>query len=175
MVRICFDYGHGGKDSGAIYNGRKESIDNLIIGMEVAKRVRIFGADVDEIRTTDVSIGLKERCVFANNGKYDYFISFHRNAFKPEVGTGAETFVYTSALLKSRALAKKMQDALVACGFRNRGVKKADFYVLRKTIMPAVLIEIGFIDSIIDNTLFDNKRKEIVHELTKAIILGTKE
>jgi len=47
----------------------------------------------------------------------------------------------------------------VICGFKNRGVKKADFYVLRETKMPAVLIEIGFIDNSIDNALFDIKRK----------------
>lgn len=174
MVRLCFDYGHGGRDSGAVYKGRKESTDNLSIGVGIAKRLRIFGVDVGETRITDVSIGLKERCVFANDGKYDYFISFHRNAFKPEVGIGAETFVYTNGSLKSRELAKKMQEALVACGFRNRGVKTANFYVLKNTIMPAVLIEIGFIDNTADNTLFDNKRKEIVHELSKAIILETK-
>ncbi len=39
MVRICFDYGHGGRDSGATYKRRKESTDNLTIGMEVAERV----------------------------------------------------------------------------------------------------------------------------------------
>lgn len=173
MVRLCFDYGHGGKDPGAMYKGRKESNDNLSIGMEVAKRLRIFGVEVDEIRTIDVSIGLYERCVFANNGKYDYFISFHRNAFKPEVGNGVESFVYTNASLKARQLARKIQDSLVGCGFKNRGVKTANFYVLRETKMPAVLIEIGFIDNSTDNTLFDDKRKEIVHELSKAIILET--
>lgn len=172
MVRVCFDYGHGGKDSGAVYKGRKECIDNLSIGMEVAKRVRIFGVDVGETRTRDVNLGLKERCDFANVGGYDYFISFHRNAFKPEVGIGAETFIYTNASLRSRELARRMQDALVACGFKNRGIKTADFYVLRKTVMPAVLIEIGFIDNTSDNILFDIKRKEIIHQLTKAIVLG---
>jgi len=174
MVRICFDYGHGGRDSGAVYQGRKESVDNLSIGIDIANRVRIFGVEVDEIRTSDVSLGLKERCIFANKGKYDYFISFHRNAFKPEIGTGAETFVYTNASLKSRELAKEMQDALLACGFKNRGVKEANFYVLRETIMPAVLIEIGFIDNSIDNGLFDIKRKQIIQELTKSIVLNTK-
>lgn len=171
MVRLCFDYGHGGKDPGAMYKGRKESDDNLSIGTEVAKRLRIFGVEVDEIRTIDVSISLNERCIFANSGEYDYFVSFHRNAFKPEVATGVETFVYTSGSLKARQLAKKIQDGLLACGFKNRGVKRANFYVLRETKMPAVLIEIGFIDNTTDNTLFDDKRREIINEITKAIIL----
>ena len=173
MVRLCFDYGHGGKDCGAIYKYRKESIDNLNIGMEVANRVRMFGIKVDETRTTDVIMGLKERVIFANNGKYDYFISFHRNAFRPEEGIGAETFIYTHGSLKSRQLAEKIQRALVICGFENRGIKMADFYVLRKTIMPAVLVEVGFIDNSIDNFIFDNNRREIIHEISRSIILAT--
>lgn len=175
MIRLCFDYGHGGRDPGAVYRGRKESMDNLSIGMEVAKRVRIFGVEVDEIRTTDVSVGLEERCIYANNGKHDYFISFHRNAFRPEEANGAETFVYTNPSVRARQLAKEIQRNLEACGFRKRGVKTADFYVLRKTKMPALLIEIGFIDNSGDNAIFDYKRKDIVHQLSKAIILGTKE
>lgn len=173
MVRLCFDYGHGGKDSGAIYNGRKESIDNLSIGREVAKRIRNLGIEVGETRTTDIIMGLKERANFANNGYYDYFISFHRNAFKPELANGAETFVYSYASPKADKLAHRIQIALINCGFKDRGVKRANFYVLKYTKMPAILIEIGFLDNTIDNNIFDNKRIEIIHELTKAIVLET--
>ncbi len=171
MIRLCFDYGHGGKDSGAIYNGRKESMDNLSIGMEVAKRIRIFGVEVDETRTSDVNVGLKERCDFANKGDYDYFISFHRNAFSPEKATGVETFVHPNASPKANELAMLLQKALVECGFKDRGVKKANFYVLRETKMPAILVEIGFIDNSLDNNILDIKRRQIIHELSKSIIL----
>ncbi|MDR7857527.1 N-acetylmuramoyl-L-alanine amidase [Tissierella sp.] len=174
MVRICFDYGHGGRDPGAVYRGRKESMDNLSIGMEIAKRLRIFGLEVDEIRGADVTVGLEERCINANNGNYDYFISFHRNAFRPEEANGVETFVYTNPSIRARQLANEIQKNLEICGFRSRGVRTADFYVLKKTKMPALLIEIGFIDNSGDNAIFDYKRKEIVHQISKAIILGTK-
>ena len=107
MIRICFDYGHGGRDSGATYKGRMESMDNLVVGMKVAERVRGFGVVVDEIRTTDESKSLSERCIFANNGKYDYFISFHRNAYKPEEGSGVETYVYTNGSSRSIILETK--------------------------------------------------------------------
>lgn len=175
MIRICFDYGHGGRDPGAIYKGRKESMDNLVLGMKVAENLRRFGVVVDEIRTTDTSKSLNERCIFANNGKYDYFISFHRNAYRPEEGSGAETYVHINGSSRAMLLAKEIQKALVACGFRNRGVKRADFQVLRRTKMPAVLIEIGFMDNSKDNAIFDSKREEIIHELARAIILETKE
>lgn len=172
MVKICFDYGHGGRDSGAVYKGRKESLDNLDLGMRVAERVAMFSLEIAETRTSDVSLGLGERVDFANKGNYDYFISFHRNAFRPEVANGAETFIHPKASPKARKLAEEIQKGLVACGFRNRGLKTADFYVLRKTKMPAVLIEIGFIDNSIDNDLFDLKRREIIHQISKAIVLA---
>lgn len=175
MIRICFDYGHGGRDSGATYKGRMESMDNLVVGMKVAERVRGFGVVVNETRTSDVSKSLNERCIFANNGKYDYFISFHRNAYNPEEESGAETYIHINVSPRAMLLTKEIQKALVACGFRNRGVKRADFQVLRRTKMPAVLIEIGFIDNSKDNVIFDSKREEIVHELAREIILGTKE
>lgn len=170
MARLCFDYGHGGSDPGAVYKGRKESEDNLSIGMEVAKELRRHGIEIDEIRTTDVAVSLKQRSEFENKGNYDYFISFHRNAFKPEGATGAETFVYTKASAKAKELAEKIQNALVGVGFINRGVKTENFHVLRETRAPAVLVEMGFIDNTKDNNLFDSKRKEIVIGITKAIL-----
>lgn len=173
MVKVCFDYGHGGRDSGAIYKGRKESMDNLDIGMKVAERARIFSLEVGETRTTDINIGLKERVDFANSGNYDYFISFHRNAFKPELANGVEIFIHPNASWKSNKLGIQVQKTLVRCGFRDRRVKEANFYVLRQSIMPAILMEIGFIDNSLDNCIFDIRRKEITNQLAKAIILNT--
>jgi N-acetylmuramoyl-L-alanine amidase len=170
MARLCFDYGHGGSDPGAVYKGRKESDDNFSIGLEVAKELRRHGITVDETRTADVAVSLRQRSEFENKGNYDYFISFHRNAFKPETATGAETFVYTKASAKSKELAEKIQNALVGVGFINRGVKTANFHVLRETKTPAVLVEIGFIDNTRNNNLFDSKRKEIVIGIAKAIL-----
>jgi N-acetylmuramoyl-L-alanine amidase len=125
---------------------------------------------VDEIRTTDKAVSLVERSSFANSKGCDYFISFHRNAFKPEQAKGVETFVYTSPSTKSVQLAEKIQAALVGVGFTNRGVKKANFHVLRETKAPAVLVEVGFIDNSGDNRLFDSKRDEIIKALVKAIL-----
>ncbi len=176
MTRICFDYGHGGNDPGAVYKGRKESDDNLKLGLAVAKEVRRHGVIVDETRTTDKTMSLQTRSSIENKKNYDYFISFHRNAFKPEQANGAETFTYTSQTAKAKGLADKIQRELVKVGFRNRGVKKANFHVLRKTKAPAVLMEIGFIDNTSDNKIFDNKFDEIVVGITKAILeqLGIK-
>lgn len=170
MARLCFDYGHGGEDSGACYNGRKESNDVLSIGKAVATEVRRHGVTVDETRTSDATVSLQGRSNFENKNKYDYFISFHRNAFKPEQARGVETYTYLNGDVKSKALAGRIQTYLVALGFVNRGVKEANFHVLRETKAPAVLIEMGFIDNTGDNNLFDSKRNEIIKSITKAVL-----
>jgi len=170
MARLCFDYGHGGNDPGAVYKGRKEADDVLSLGRAVAAVLRRHGVIVDETRTADVSVSLKARCDFENMGSFDYFISFHRNAFKPETAAGVETYTYLSPGTKSKELAEKIQSTLTNVGFVDRRVKEANFHVLRETKAPAVLIEIGFIDNSQDNALFDSKRADIVSGIAKAIL-----
>lgn len=170
MARLCFDYGHGGEDSGACYNGRKESDDVLILGKAVAAEVRRHRITVDEIRTSDTTVSLNDRSAFENRNTYDYFISFHRNAFQPEQAKGVEIYTYLNPGAKSKGLAQRIQTSLVALGFTDRGVKEANYHVLRETKAPAVLIEIGFIDNTGDNNLFDAKRNEIIKAIAKAIL-----
>lgn len=66
MARLCFDYGHGGRDPGAVYKGRREKDDNLALGKAVAAELRRHGVIVDETRTGDTTIGLRERSNFEN-------------------------------------------------------------------------------------------------------------
>lgn len=170
MARLCFDYGHGGEDSGACYNGRKESNDVLSIGRAVAEEVSRYGVTVDETRTSDATVSLNDRSAFENRNIYDYFISFHRNAYEPEKARGVETYTYLNPGAKSKSLAQRIQTSLVVLGFVDRGVKEANYHVLRETEAPAVLIEIGFIDNTGDNNLFDSKKNEIIKVLAKAIL-----
>lgn len=170
MAGLCFDYGHGGSDSGACYKGRKESDDVLSIGKAVAAEVRKYGVTVDETRTSDATISLGERSSFENRNIYDYFISFHRNAYQPEKAKGVETYTYLNAGTKAKVLAQSIQTSLAALGFIDRGVKTANFHVLRETKAPAVLIEMGFIDNSADNNLFDAKRNEIIRVIAKAVL-----
>ena len=103
---ILFDYGHGGKDPGATYKGRQEANDVLLLGQAVATRLRAAGLQIDETRTTNTTLSLQQRVDMEQKKKYDYFISFHRNAFKPEGATGAEVFVFnlTNPSSKSKQL-----------------------------------------------------------------------
>ena len=170
MIKICLDPGHGGADYGAVYKGRKEKDDVLKVSLALAKELRRHKVIVDETRKSDTTVSLGARSNFEKKGSYDYFISFHRNAYQPEVGQGAETYTYTKQSTKARNLADKIQKGLVETGFKDRGVKKANFHVLRETKAPAILIEIGFIDNTKDNILFDTKFDEIIEVMTKAIL-----
>ena len=170
MPILCFDYGHGGRDPGAVYGDRKEKDDVLEVGKLVACHIRRHGVIVDEVRNSDRTISLKERSRYENKKKYDFFISFHRNAFKPEKASGVESYIYLKGSLKAKALAGKIQKSLVDLGFIDRGVKTANFHVLRETRAPAVLLEIGFIDNSLDNKIFLEKKEKIAEAIAKAIL-----
>lgn len=171
MPIVMIDAGHGGNDPGAVFNGRKESDDVLAFSIHLAAILRTCGVSVHETRISDKTLSLRERSGLELRGRYNYFISIHRNALKPERANGAETFIYRKTTNpKSKALANKIQEAMVEVGFKDRKVKAEDFHVLRETRSPAVLLEIGFIDHSGDNRLFDSEKVRLVHLIADAIL-----
>lgn len=170
MVKIGMDYGHGGSDPGAVYNGRRESDDVLRLGLLMAGKLRAAGLAVEESRTGDTAVSLGQRSRMSNERSDTHFLSIHRNAFRPETATGAEVFVHSSAGEEAVKLAEGIQAALVKVGYVDRGVKRANFFVLRETRAPAVLLEIGFIDNTQDNNLFDSKFEGIADEVVDAVL-----
>lgn len=175
--RVVVDYGHGGTDPGAVYKGRQEKDDTLKLGKMVTAKLRSEGILVDETRTGDETVGLPERSAFANrNGRdyYNYFISIHRNSYHLNTAHGAETYVYVTRNPLSVALATNIQKGLVDVGFRNRGVKESNFYVLRATYAPAVLVEVGFMNNDADNKIFDDNLEQIAQSIADAVILQAK-
>ena len=166
---IIFDYGHGGEDSGATYKGRKEKDDVLKLGKDVKNILEKHGVQVDETRKGDETISLNQRSEIANKKDYDFFISFHRNAFNGKA-FGVETYTHILKKPKAVELATNINNAMVKVGFYNRGVKNANFAVLRQTRADAVLLEVGFIDNVNDNKIFDSKYNMLVLEIAKAIL-----
>ena len=143
-MKIFIDPGHGGSDPGAV--GRIREADyTLPYALELGKVLTELGFHVVYSRTTDVFVSLADRAKLANQAAADYFISIHFNAGG---GTGIETFALAPGG-QAEKLANAVQDNLVIhTGMKNRGVKFANFQVLRGTKMPAILIEGGFVDSI---------------------------
>lgn len=169
MAKWLLDPGHGGTDPGATYNGRKESNDTLRLTLRVGELLKYNNQSVYYTRTSDDTVSLSGRSGMENSGDYDYFISIHRNAYKPETAKGVETYIYSKGG-KSEQLAIKVNDELVKIGFSNRGVKVANFHVLRETKAPAILIEVGFIDNSYDNDIFDANFEKIAVAIVKGCL-----
>lgn len=170
---IMLDAGHGGSDPGAVYEGRQEKDDTLRLTMAVGKILEENGVNVLYTRTTDVYQTPFEKARIANESGADYFISFHRNS-SPQANqyNGVEVLVYDKSGIKYE-MAQNILGALGELGFREIGVKeRPGLVVLRRTRMPALLVEVGFINSEQDNRLFDEKFNEIASSIAEAI-LGT--
>ncbi len=123
------------------------------------------------------------RIQLANSLNVDAFVSIHANAFGSDWNSanGIETFVYPTASKESIALASLVQSALItACNRTDRGVKKANYAVLRETRMPSVLIECGFMTNqeeaalLMSNAYRVQCARAIAFALSTWIYLGKK-
>ncbi|MCK4272497.1 N-acetylmuramoyl-L-alanine amidase, partial [bacterium] len=148
-VTVCLDPGHGGTDPGAVGYHYTEKAANLDVSFETRDYLeQVSGVEgVGMTRTTDVYVSLADRCVYANSGGYDRFMSQHHNAFNTEV-QGTETYCHTDSLGgPSQDLRDEVHPEIIwAFAYNDRGTKTADFYVLRNTTMPSILGEGSFID-----------------------------
>lgn len=145
---IVIDPGHGGSDPGAVGCSLEEEDVVLDIALRTRDLLRRDGLTVYLTREDDRSVGLSTRARFANDRGATRFVSIHANANAGTPATGTETFVYTSASSASRDLGRRVQDEMLAAwGLRDRGLKSANFAVLRQTSMPASLSETAFINN----------------------------
>nr|MDQ3034803.1 N-acetylmuramoyl-L-alanine amidase [Myxococcota bacterium] len=142
---IVIDAGHGGSDPGAVGCSLQEA--NVVLDVTQRLRVLLEGAGVRVAltRDDDTFVGLSARAAYANSRAADGFFSVHSNANSGTPATGTETFVITGAGARSRSLGAGIQAAMIAAwGLRDRGLKEANFAVLRETTMPAALGELAF-------------------------------
>lgn len=170
MTKIVIDAGHGGRDLGASYDGRYEKNDNLNLALAVGKILENDGYDIVYTRDDDVYDSPSQKAAIANQENADFFISFHRNSSEePGQYEGVQTLVYDDSGIKAE-LAREINKNLESEGFKNLGVSvRPDLIVLRKTDMPAVLIETGFINNDKDNTLYDENFNSIAQKIASAI------
>ena len=170
---IVIDAGHGGSDPGAVNKDRQEKDDDLRLAMAVGDILSQNGVNVTYTRTADVYQTPFEKAQIANDADADFFISFHRNSSpRDNQYSGVETLVYDKSGEKLN-MAENINGALGEIGFRNLGVQaRPGLVVLRRTKMPALLIETGFINTDKDNELFDAQFEEMAQAIAYAI-LGT--
>ncbi|MEG2786777.1 MAG: N-acetylmuramoyl-L-alanine amidase, partial [Romboutsia sp.] len=143
--KVFIDPGHGGEDSGALGNGNYEDDLNLSVAKKVQQKLEAKGIEVKMSRTSDEFISLGNRANMANQYKPDVFVSVHQNSADAISANGIETYYHTNKG-DHQPYAKDIQNnAINETGARSRGVKSANFAVLRETNMPAALFESGFI------------------------------
>lgn len=164
---VMIDPGHGGQDPGAIgIGGVREKDIILPIGQRVADILELNGIQVIMTRDSDYFVSLPGRVAMAERANADVFVSIHANsagANRPEV-SGLETYHYESGLTLARIVHSKILQSL---NVRDRNVRKARFYVLRKTSMPSILVETGFITGREDvanltNSTYQNQMAEAI-------------
>jgi N-acetylmuramoyl-L-alanine amidase len=178
-IVICLDAGHGGDDPGAVNGDRQEKDDNLAVVLAVRDALDAAGHDNLEViltREDDTALTLEERVAFANDNDATLFISVHRNSGG---GQGVETWISAAGLKPETMLATYIQKNLVDVGVaKDRGVKKgtagnpkSSYYVVGNTLMPACLVELGFIDDdAADNTLLDEHFTEYAQAIANGIL-----
>ncbi len=169
-TRIIVDAGHGGFDNGASYNGRLEKEDNLELAMLVGRDLADMGYDVYYTRDSDVYQSPSEKARIGNASGSDLFVSIHRNS-SPTPGqySGVQTLIYDDSGIK-RQIADNVNEELSKIGFDNLGISiRPNLTVLKRTNMPAILVEAGFINNEKDNQLFENNIDEIAMAIANGI------
>ena len=169
--RIALDAGHGGSDPGAVYKGRQEKDDTLDLTLAVGDILKKNGIDVYYTRTTDEYETPFKKATDANNSGADLFVSIHRNSSEnPNQYSCVETLVYSDTGLKAE-VARNINNQLEDAGFKNLGVdERKNLVVLKRTKMPAVLVEAGFINNDKDNYLFDEEFDSIAQAIADGIL-----
>ena len=171
MDLVVIDSGHGGSDPGAVYRGRREKDDTLRLTLAVGEILQENGIEVLYTRTTDVYLSPYERAVEANQAGVDFFLSIHRNSYPTDNEVmGVESLIYDLSGLKYQ-MAQEINEQLETVGFVDLGVKaRPNLVVLKRTRMPAVLVEAGFINSDTDNELFDSNLQDIAQAIATGVL-----
>ncbi|WP_104930035.1 GBS Bsp-like repeat-containing protein, partial [Streptococcus suis] len=191
---VYIDPGHGGRDSGASYSGIHEKNLAMSVSNKLRDNLLQRGINVLMTRTGDYDVDFRtERSRMANNSEADLFVSIHFNATGAGVQSsikGIETYWYQydpeyqpkinkekhndpTRLAESEILANKVQSSLIKeTGAVNRGVRRETFAVLRETAIPAILVELGFMDnpSELEVIKTDAYHTKLANALTQGIV-----
>lgn len=157
-IKIYIDQGHNpsAPNTGAEGNGLREQDITYEVGILLADLLRQNGNF--EVRlsrpTPQTQLGnsnassLRVRVNDANSWGADYFVSIHTNASTQSTANGTEVLVYTQPSISANLAEDILREVTEITGLASRGVKsRPGLYVLRKTTMPAVLVELGFISN----------------------------
>ena len=183
-IKIYIDQGHNplNPNAGAEGNGLREQDIVFAVGIELAELLRANGNF--EVRlsrpTADTQIGtsnttsLRLRVEDANAWGADYFISLHTNASSNASATGSEAFAFSRPSAAFRLGEDILEGLAETTGLRNRGMQvRSGLYVLRRTAMPAVLVELGFITNPSDARLMSTRPDLFAEGVYRGIVAFT--
>jgi N-acetylmuramoyl-L-alanine amidase len=168
-MKFGIDIGHNcPPDTGAVGIKREDNLTKDVGTRLIKKLAEAKGnhyvIDCTPSQAATVGESLRKRVDTANANQVDIFVSIHFNAFSPTANPrGTEIYAISNA---GKAIAQSVLKEIVKLGFKDKGVKNANFFVLTHTSMPAILIECCFVDSQADMNLFDAK------EMAEAIKVG---
>ena len=175
---IVIDAGHGDWDPGKVAkDGTLEKDINLQISKYLQGYLEQSGGFVLTTRTDDTALSnkkredLKERKNIANDEEVDLLVSIHQNSFPKENVKGAQMFYYEGSE-ESKKLAECVQNRLKEIDSTNNRVAKEnkDYYLLKQTTMPAIIVECGFLSNTEENN--NLKNEEYQKKIAWAIYLG---
>lgn len=168
-MKVCIDAGHNYSryDTGAQGDGIREQDVTFSVAWMLKELFENGGIDVILTRAyreqnlgTNTDTSLQERVNTCHFHNCDYFISLHCNASAQEVANGTEVYVCAKGG-KAEEMAKCVQSAIVEkLGTASRGVKVSNYYVVKKTQCPAILVELAFITNLRDSTLLRTRQED---------------
>jgi len=173
-ITVFIDPGHGGSDPGCVHNGLNEKDVNLTVSLKLKSKLEQNGYRVVMSRTTDIYRSLDERVNMANVSGANIFLSIHGNAWYEPDANGTETYWSPSGAAGSSQFATVIQKNLVkSINRRDRGVKTADFKVIKYTKMTSALVEYVFLSNPEEAQLL--KSDTFLNKIVEGLFNGVKE
>ena len=178
---IVLDAGHGGSDGGTQGGGMSSDVVekdiNLAVVLRTKKLLEDLGVKVVLTRETDETLSLDERVGIANSKEADLFVSIHCNYFEEDASvSGLECYYFEESDCGKQCAEKILETIADGGNVKTRNVKESDFYVLKKTKTPAVLVELGYLSNTKECRLLSEKeyQETLAEELVKGILASMK-
>jgi N-acetylmuramoyl-L-alanine amidase len=175
---VVLDAGHGGNDQGTAYEEYLEKDINLAVTLKVKDQLEQNGIRVILTRAEDEHVGLKDRTTLANQYETDLFVSLHCNFYEKDSKiSGLECYYYNDASTGKEYAEDIFQVISDRGNVVMRDVKPEDYYVLRNTNAPAVLVEMGYLSNQSDrlNLLSESYQDTLAQDLAQGILESLKE
>jgi N-acetylmuramoyl-L-alanine amidase len=169
---VMIDPGHGGKDPGAIsVNGYREKHVNLGVSKALYSLLRQQGYTVRMTRERDVFLELDDRVKLANRWNPQLFVSIHADSICNRYIRGFTIYIAEGASRESQRAANLIEQSLINAGIQSRGIRRANYRVLKYTRSPAVLVELGYLTNQSEAALLASPtyQLKLAHALAAAI------